>query len=208
MNPYILIKKFTLLALIFLFVQIAYSQDMGDFNDANFNDVSYTNSENLSYAQTSVTAPPRKWFFGGNLSFSFWNSGTNLLLSPKAYYQFSPMFMLGFGLTYIYSDGQYRQYYNDLTSELFNFHSNSIGGSFLIIFRPIDFLQLSAEYERLHTAFQGGPDYSELYWDTGLFLGVSYVAGNFAFGLRYNVLYNSSTSPYASALTPMVSFYF
>lgn len=208
MNQYILIKKITLFVILFSFIQAVQSQDMLDSEDVDVSDVTYKNSDSPEYDQTATVVQPRKWFFGGNLSFSFWNEGTDLLLSPKAYYQFSPMFMLGFGLTYIYSDGQYRQYYNDLTSELFNYHSNSIGGSFLIIFRPINFLQLSAEYERLHTAFQGGPGYSELYWDTGLFLGVSYVAGNFGFGLRYNVLYNSSTSPYASALTPMVSFYF
>jgi len=164
--------------------------------------------------QSSASGMERKWYFGGFLSFAFWNEGTDLLISPKAYYKFSPMFMLGFGLTYIYSDGEYRQYYEDNSSELLNYHSNSIGGSFAIIFRPINFLQLSAEYEPLHTTRQGehnslGEDnFSRIYWDTGLFLGGSYVTGNFAFGLRYNILYNSSTSPYASALTPVVSFYF
>lgn len=164
--------------------------------------------------QSSNSGMERKWYFGGFLSFAFWNEGTNLLIAPKAYYQFSPMFMLGFGLTYIYSDGEYRVTYQDYSYEVLNYHSNSIGGSFAIIFRPINFLQLSAEYENLHTTRMGednrlGEDnFSRIYWDTGLFLGVSYVTGNFAFGLRYNILYNSSTSPYASALTPVVGFYF
>ncbi len=158
--------------------------------------------------QSSNSGMERKWYFGGFLSFAFWNEGTDLLIAPKAYYHFSPMFMLGFGLTYIYSDGEYRQYYSDGPSQIFNYHANSIGGSFAIIFRPINFLQLSAEYENLHTTWLGEDNFSRIYWDTGLFLGVSYVTGNFAFGLRYNILYNSSTSPYASALTPVVSFYF
>ena len=116
--------------------------------------------------------------------------------------------MLGFGLTYMYSDGEYRQYYTDNSSTIYNYHANSIGGSFLILFRPIPFLQISAEFENLHTNWQGGDGFSSIYWDRGLFLGVSYVAGNVAFGLRYNILYDSTTSPYASALSPVVSLYF
>ena len=164
--------------------------------------------------QSSNSGMERKWYFGGFLSFAFWNEGTDLLIAPKAYYQFSPMFMLGFGLTYIYSDGEYRETYQDNSYEIYNYHSNSIGGSFAIIFRPINFLQLSGEFEPLHTTRRGEynslgeNNFSRVYWDTGLFLGASYVTGNFAFGLRYNILYNSSTSPYASALTPVVSFYF
>ena len=164
--------------------------------------------DNNANNQSTNLTKEQRWYFGGFLSFAFWNEGTDLLIAPKAYYQFSPMFMLGFGLTYIYSDGEYRQYFDDNPSQILNYHANSIGGSFAIIFRPLNFLQLSAEYERLHTNWQGGAGISSIYWDTGLFLGVSYVAGNFAFGLRYNILYNSSTSPYASALTPVVGFYF
>ena len=194
---------------IFAFIITATNaQDLSD--SSNSDNIFAINPTTIQSGnnQSSNSGMERKWYFGGFLSFAFWNEGTDLLIAPKAYYQFSPMFMLGFGLTYIYSDGQYRQYYSDEPSQIFNYHANSIGGSFAIIFRPLNFLQLSAEYENLHTTWLGGDNFSRIYWDTGLFLGVSYVTGNFAFGLRYNILYNSSTSPYASALTPVVGFYF
>ena len=184
----------------------AQDPEVSTYPDNSNTTKSYDDSTGIN--QSSNSGMERKWYFGGFLSFAFWNEGTDLLIAPKAYYRFSRMFSLGFGFTYIYSDGEYRQYYLDAPSQIFNYHANSIGGSFAIIFRPINFLQLSAEYERLHTTWLGGDGFSSIYWDTGLFLGVSYVAGNFAFGLRYNILYNSSTSPYASALTPVVSFYF
>jgi hypothetical protein len=203
-----LANKFFLLLALSLIIHTAKAQDsqVSPIPDKTYTTNPYTTQS--ANNQSSVSGMERKWYFGGFLSFAFWNEGTDLLISPKAYYQFSPMFMLGFGLTYIYSDGEYRQYYEDYNSEILNYHSNSIGGSFAILFRPINFLQLSAEYEPLHTTWQGGAGLSSIYWDAGLFLGVSYVTGNFAFGLRYNILYNSSTSPYASALIPVVSFYF
>ena len=198
-------KKIFLLLALSLIITTIKAQESEASSVPDITNPTATQSTNNQF---SASGMERKWYFGGFLSFAFWNEGTDLLVAPKAYYKFSPMFMLGFGLTYIYSDGEYRQYFEDSNSQIFNYHANSIGGSFAIIFRPINFLQLSAEYERLHTTWQGGGGYSSIYWDTGLFLGASYVAGNFAFGLRYNVLYNSTTSPYASALTPVVGFYF
>jgi len=195
-----------------IFTTNAQDPAVSTYPDNSNTTKSYDDSTGVN--QVSNSGIERKWYFGGFLSFAFWNEGTDLLVAPKAYYRFSRMFMLGFGLTYIYSDGEYRETYQDYSYDIFNYHSNSIGGSFAIIFRPINFLQLSAEYENLHTTRMGednrlGEDnFSRTYWDTGLFLGVSYATGNFAFGLRYNVLYDSSTSPYASALTPVVSFYF
>jgi hypothetical protein len=202
-----LANKFFLLLALSLIIHTSKAQDtqVSPIPDKGYTTNPYaTQSANN---QSSASGMERKWYFGGFLSFAFWNEGTDLLISPKAYYKFSPMFMLGFGITYIYSDGEYRVTYEDSTHQIFDYHANSIGGSFAIIFRPINFLQLSAEYEPLHTTWQG-EDRESIYWYTGLFLGVSYVTGNFAFGLRYNVLYNTSTSPYASALTPVVGFYF
>ena len=207
-------NKFILLIAFTFVISIINAQDLSDSSIPD--NVFATNASAIQSgnSQSSNSGIERKWYFGGFLSFAFWNEGTDLLIAPKAYYQFSPMFILGFGLTYIYSDGEYRETYQDYSYDVFNYHSNSIGGSFAILFRPLHFLQLSAEYENLHTTRRGeynslGEDnFSRIYWDTGLFLGVSYVTGNVAFGLRYNILYDSSTSPYASALIPVVSFYF
>lgn len=206
-------KVFLLIAFSFvLCTSNAQDPEVSTYPDNSNTTKSYNDNSGIN--QTSKAAKEKRWLFGGFLSFAFWNEGTDLLIAPKAYYKFSPMFMLGFGLTYIYSDGVYRETYQDNSYEIYNYHSNSIGGSFAIIFRPLNALQLSAEFEPLHTTRRGeynrlGVDnFSRVYWDTGLFLGASYVTGNFAFGLRYNILYDSYTSPYASALTPVVSFYF
>jgi len=203
-----LANKLILLIAFYFVVSATNAQDpeVSTYPDNSKATKSY--ADNSGVNKNSNSGMERNWYYGGFISFAFWNEGTDILLAPKAYYRFSPMFMLGFGITYIYSDGEYRQYYEDSTSQIFNYHANSIGGSFAVIFRPINFLQLSAEFEPLHTNWQGGDGFSRIYWDTGLFLGVSYVTGNFAFGLRYNILYNSSSSPYASALTPVVGFYF
>ena len=56
--------------------------------------------------ETEKTTPVKKvytykrsWSFGGNIGLSFWNGGTDILIAPKAYYNVSPKFLTGFGLT-------------------------------------------------------------------------------------------------------------
>ncbi len=138
-----------------------------------------------------------KWSFGGNFGLSFWNGGTDILIAPKAYYHVSQKFMAGLGLSYNYSD--YSGYYD--------YKYNSFGGSVLGLFRPIPFLQISAEFQELYTH----RDYnhiSDSYWNPSLYLGASFVSGNFAFGFQYDVLYDSAKSPYSSAWGPVIGFYF
>lgn len=165
-------------------------------------------------AQQSTTAPndapmtyqrveqqqqtyPRHWSFGGWFSLSFWNGGTDILVAPKAYYNVSPKFLTGFGVTYIYSDT------ND---DFFGYHSNSIGGSVMAGLRPVPMLQLSAEYEGLNTTRSGA--FADTYWNNALYLGASFVTGHVSFGVRYDVLYDSSRSVFGSAWTPVIGFYF
>jgi hypothetical protein len=137
------------------------------------------------------------WGFGGNLGLSFWNGGTNIFLGPKAYYHLSPQFLMGVGVTYIYSD------YKD---DYFGYNSNSFGGSISAAYRPINFLQFSIEYEGLQTNQNGF--YSSEFWNNALYLGASFVSGNVSFGFRYDVLFESNTSAYNSAFGPVVGFYF
>ncbi len=93
--------------------------------------------------QTKKVYPyQRSWSFGGNVGLSFWNGGTDILLAPKAYYNVSPKFLAGFGLTYIYSSAE---------DDFAKYSQNSFGPSVLAAFRPIPFLQLSAEFEGLQT---------------------------------------------------------
>jgi len=162
--------------------------------------------------QTAQTAQPQKkvyqfqrsWSFGGNIGLSFWNGGTDILIAPKAYYNISPKFLTGFGLTYIYSSAE---------DDFAKYSQNSFGPSVMVALRPIPFLQLSAEYEGLQTngstEFAGdrvNTDYS--YWNNGLYLGASFVSRNVSFGIRYDLLYDATRSAYSSAWSPVIGFYF
>ena len=163
--------------------------------------------------QVQKTAPQKKaipyqksWSFGGNIGLSFWNSGTDILLAPKAYYHVSPMFMTGFGITYIYSSAE---------DDFAKYSQNSFGASVMGAFRPIPYLQLSAEYEGLQTSgnsslrFPGDlEDYDYSYWNNAIYLGASFVSRNVSFGIRYDVLYDSTRSVYSSAWSPVIGFYF
>ena len=167
-------------------------------------------SEKQQQTQNTVTkkkGPYQKsWSFGGNIGLSFWNGGTDILLAPKAYYHVSPMFMTGFGITYIYSSAE---------DDFAKYSQNSFGGSILGAFRPIPFLQISAEYEGLQTnghstiKFAGDRDQNNYsFWNNAIYLGASFVSRNVSFGVRYDVLYDSSRSVYSSAWSPVIGFYF
>jgi hypothetical protein len=158
-------------------------------------------------ASQKKTIPYQKsWSFGGNIGLSFWNSGTDILLAPKAYYHVSPMFMTGFGITYIYSSAE---------DDFAKYSQNSFGASVMGAFRPIPYLQLSAEYEGLQTNgnsnFKFPADREEnnySYWNNAIYLGASFVSRNVSFGVRYDVLYDSTRSVYSSAWSPVIGFYF
>ena len=162
--------------------------------------------------ETKVASQPKKvytyqrsWSFGGNIGLSFWNSGTDILIAPKAYYNVSPKFLTGFGLTYIYSSAE---------DDFAKYSQNSFGPSIMAAVRPIPFLQISAEYEGLQTNGStsikiGDRDKSEYsYWNNALYLGASFVSRNVSFGVRYDLLYDTSRSVYSSAWSPVIGFYF
>lgn len=173
--------------------EITISKEFDQYVSHNYTEML---SSNNSF-QTNNSDFNKYWSFGGTLGFSFWNGGTDLLLAPKAYYNISPIFLTGIGITYIYSD------YN---SGLYQYSSNSFGGSVMAAVRPIPFLQFSAEYEGLQTNRNGFID--DNYWNNALYLGLSFVAGNVSFGVRYDVLYDDYTSAYSSAFSPVIGFYF
>ena len=159
-----------------------------------------------SSVQKNVVPYEKFWGFGGNIGLSFWNGGTDILLAPKAYYHVSPMFLTGFGITYIYSSAE---------DDFAKYSQNSFGGSVMGAFRPIPYLQLSAEYEGLQTngnsslkfsGDRGDNNYS--YWNNAIYLGASFVSRNVSFGVRYDVLYDSTRSVYSSAWSPVIGFYF
>lgn len=182
------------LLLLFVFSSVHSQQYISSTVDTNFKTTTSTLSTNTNQLNNDYQ---KFWSFGGNIGLSFWNDGTDILIAPKAYYNISPMLITGFGLTYIYSD--YKTNYN-------TYSSNSFGGSVFFAARPIEFIQLSAEYEGLQTNRNG--NYNEEYWNNSIYLGISLVTGSVSFGIRYDILYNSDKSPYGSAVNPVIGFYF
>lgn len=192
-------KKIILILVVSLFSIHLFSQESYSFQNSNiyaFKELDKTTINNSNF-QNNTTSFNQYWSFGGTLGLSFWNGGTDILLAPKAYYNFSEIFLTGFGITYIYSD------YN---SGLYKYTSNSFGGSVMAGLRPIPFLQLSIEYEGLQTNRSGF--YNENYWNNALYLGFAFVAGNVSFGVRYDVLFDDNRSAYSSAFSPVIGFYF
>ncbi len=135
----------------------------------------------------------KKVQFGGGINIGFANNATVLGLSPSAIYNITDKFSTGVGVSYLYS--KYKNSSNAV---------NAYGGSLISLYKPMQGLQLSAEYEQTKVT------YGNLSRDVpALFLGAGYNLGrNLAAGLRYDVLYDEHKSLYASALTPFVRVYF
>ena len=201
-------QKSVFLAIVLLFTFSIQAQEKVIIeNNSNYEFQSDKNqtAETTTVVQKSAPTFQPSWSFGGNLGMSFWNDGTDIFLAPKAYYHLSPKFIAGVGLTYVYSDGEY--FTNSIGGvKYYNFHSNSFGVSTSALFRPFPFLQLSAEYEGLQTEWRGVVDDS--YWNNAIYLGASFVTGNFSFGFRYDVIYDENKSVYGDAWTPFIGFYF
>jgi hypothetical protein len=105
---------------------------------------------------------------------------------------------MGAGIQYTYS--RQRNFYN----------SNLYGGSIITLFNPIPEIQLSAELEqlRVNVSGTGQNNFSDNFWNTGLFIGAGYRTGNVTLGARYNVLYKDNKGAYGDALMPFVRIYF
>ena len=201
-----MLKKISLIIVFALFINSLSAQKKVIPNnpDYQYQSGNETTQQTIVKQYTKPTFQPR-WSYGGNIGMSFWNGGTDIFLAPKAYYHLSPKFITGVGVTYIYSDGEY------LTNSIgglkyINYHSNSFGGGISALYRPIPFLQFSAEYEGLQTEWRGA--YADSYWNNAIYLGASFITGNFSFGVRYDVLYDNDKSVYGDAWTPFIGFYF
>ncbi|WP_159948367.1 hypothetical protein [Polaribacter septentrionalilitoris] len=132
--------------------------------------------------------------FGGGFTLGF-GSQTTIGISPSAVYDFKNGFSLGAGVNYIYT-------------EIGAFTTNVYGGSIISLYQiPIIGIQLSGEFEQSFATQRDSTGSSNTSFPA-LYLGAAYNKGRFAFGFRYDVLYDENKSVYASPFSPIVRFYF
>jgi hypothetical protein len=135
--------------------------------------------------------------FGGNIGASFGNNFTSVLIAPQAVYQVNPLIAIGTGLNYSYTERDINSF-DDFTSTI-------VGASLITIAQPLDFLQLSADFEYLNVNRNfRDTSLNDQYWVPALFLGAGYGQGNVVVGARYDVLYNDRRSVYINGIQPFV----
>lgn len=159
----------------------------------------------ISFSQHSNEPFMNNVRFGGTFNLGFGNNYTTLGISPSGIYDFNQQFSAGLSLSYLYSKGTYYP----ISGGSFEASSTMFGGSIIALYNPINALQVSAEFEQMHVNYKDDrlPESSD--WIPAIYIGLAYNTGNFAFGMRYNVLFNSiNNSIYSSAFTPVFRVYF
>jgi len=138
--------------------------------------------------------------FGGGFGLNINSQFKEINLSPGAIYHFNPKIAAGIGLqgSFVSSDGDY-------SSALY-------GLSLISLINPIENFQISIEIEQLRVnrtlVMIGGPNKTENFWNTGMFLGGGYGSDNVVVGIRYNLLYKETDYVYTSAMMPFIRVYF
>jgi len=121
--------------------------------------------------------------FGGNIGANFNNNFTSIIIAPQAIYQLNDNIGLGAGLNYSYSERDLGQFDD--------FKSTIVGGSLIALAQPIDYLQISADFEYLNVNRNfSDSSFDDNYWVPALFLGAGYRQGNFVIGARFDVLFD------------------
>jgi len=136
----------------------------------------------------------KKVRFGGGVGVGFNNAGYNASISPSAIYQVSDNFSAGINTNVIFSkvgDSSFKAY----------------GGGAIALYNPVQFIQLSSEYEHLRVNQSLG-DIKNNFWAPALFVGIGYTNKFSTIGMRYNVLENHENSIYFNAWSPFIRFYF
>lgn len=131
--------------------------------------------------------------FGGGFSLVFGNQ-TNIGISPTAIYNFDNGFALGAGLGYMYR-------------EISDFSTNAYNASIISLYQTNFGVQFSSEFEYFFTSQTNSfgtfkTDFPALHF------GIAYNSGRFAFGVRYDVLYDDNKSIFASPISPVIRFFF
>ena len=178
---FLIASKMNLILLILLFSNVIYSQT----------------SENLIKSTPSIWKNVQ---LGGGFGLNIGNQFTEINLAPGAIYRFNPKVAAGIGLQ------------GSFVSAKGNFSSAIYGVSLLSLINPIEEFQISIELEQLRVnrtlVMNGGPDKTDNFWNTGLFLGGGYGSENLVVGIRYNLLYRESDYVYSSAMMPFIRVYF
>lgn len=159
-------------------------------------------AHSYTFAQSTLRTNESSFFdhvrFGGSLGASFSDNAFSAFLAPKAVYDFNNYASAGVGLAGSYTNAD-------------NFSAHSVSGSLIGLFRPLQNIQLSSEFEENYVSRTWeleGANRKDSYWYPALFLGAGYTAGNVTVGIRYDVLYDQQKSIYGSALMPFISVYF
>ncbi len=153
-------------------------------------------------AQQNPVDEPKSTFwqdvqFGGGLGLGIGSGFTNIAIAPSAIYNFNEYVAAGVGLQYSY-----------LRQRDF-FSSSMYGASLIGLFNPIEEVQLSVELEQLRVNLtDDNSDFTDDFWNTGLFLGAGYRTNNVTIGARYNVLFVDDKGVYGDAFMPFIRVYF
>jgi hypothetical protein len=138
--------------------------------------------------------------FGGGFGLNISSQFKEVNLAPGAIYRFNPKAAAGIGLQ------------GSFVSSRGNFTSATYGVGLITLFNPIEEFQISIELEQLRInrtlVMIGGPDKTDNFWNTGLFLGGGYGSDNVVVGVRYNLLFKETDSVYSSAMLPFIRVYF
>jgi len=137
--------------------------------------------------------------FGGGINMGMGSTYSTFSISPSAIYDFSNEFSAGLSLSYVYVKKK----------SIANSTTNIYGGSVLALYKPINNLQFSTEFEQLKIEQKYASENNSDLWQSALYIGAEYVTGNISMGLRYDVLFDKNTNViYSSALSPIFRVYF
>jgi len=155
------------------------------------------------FSQVDASSKNKFWDkvrYGGNINLGFSDTSTNLGVAPSAIYQFDNRIAAGVSVGFGYSS------FERNNQKQFNY-----GASALVLYNPIELLQLSAELEQtfVNSSLRiAGQKITDNFNFPALYVGAGYRIGTFSAGLRYDLLYDRNRSIYSSALGPFVRVYF
>ncbi len=132
--------------------------------------------------------------YGGGFSIGLGNQ-TTIGISPSAIYNFDNGFALGAGVNYLYSE------INDFSTQVY-------GASLISLYQTKFGIQLSGEFDYNFAKQKSRNNTNFNTSFPALHLGIAYNKSRFAFGIRYDVLYDENKSVFASPISPILRFYF